>query len=67
VRGVAGEDRFELTADGFTLVRKAGPFHRTRRFERSALHRLRVRGRDRMLVADTVRGTDVLTERQSRT
>jgi hypothetical protein len=61
-RSVAGEDRFELTASGFSLVRRAGPFHRTRRFDRSAVRRLRVRGRDQMLVADTARGVEVLTE-----
>jgi hypothetical protein len=56
---VAGEDRFELTASGFSLVRRAGPFHLTRRFDRSAVRRLRVRGRDKMLVAGTARGVEV--------
>jgi hypothetical protein len=60
-RSVAGEDTIDLTATGFELVCRAGPFRRRYGFERSAIRRLRIRPHDKAVVADTAKGTQVLT------
>jgi hypothetical protein len=61
VRSLAGEDVIGLRESGFDVVRRAGPFQRRYRFDRSAIRRLRVRPHDRAVVADTVNGISVVT------
>jgi hypothetical protein len=62
LRSVAGEDTIALDGEGFELTRRAGPFQRRYRFERSAVRRIRLRSRDRALVVDTEKGSRLLTE-----
>jgi len=61
LRSLFGEDLIVLSGSGLEVVRRAGPFRRRYPFERSAIRRLRSRPRDKALVVDTDRGTQVLT------
>jgi hypothetical protein len=61
LRSLFGEDLFVLSGSELEVVRRAGPFRRRYPFERSAIRRLRIRPRDKALVADTDRGTQVLS------
>jgi hypothetical protein len=61
-RSVAGEDRIRLIQEGVELVRRAGPFRRTRTFDRASVRRVRLRRGDKALVMDAAHGTQVLTE-----
>jgi hypothetical protein len=61
MRSLAGEDVIGVTASGFELVRRAGPFRRRYAFDRSAIRRLRMRPHDKAVVADTAKGTRVIT------
>lgn len=61
-RRVAGEDRIRLLPGALELVRRAGPFHRTRTFDRASIRRVRLRRGDKALVMDAANGTEVLTE-----
>ena len=60
-RSLVGADHVGLTDAGFEVVRRAGPFRRRYAFERSTVRRLRVRPRDHAVVADTTKGTRVVT------
>jgi hypothetical protein len=62
LRSLAGEDTIALDVDGFELTRRAGPLRRRYRFARTAVRRIRLRSRDRAVVADTEKGTRVLTQ-----
>lgn len=62
LRMLAGEDRLTVQASGFELVRRAGPFHRVRAFDRSSIRRVRIRHHDKALVADTAGATHVITQ-----
>jgi hypothetical protein len=62
LRSLSGEDSITLTASGVELVRRAGPFRARYLFERPAIRRIRLRPSDKALVADTERGTRVLTD-----
>jgi hypothetical protein len=61
MRSLAGEDVIGLTDSGFELVHRAGPFRRRYAFGRSAIRRLRIRPHDKAVVADTAKGTRVIT------
>ncbi|MDH4066762.1 MAG: hypothetical protein OEW19_20365, partial [Acidobacteriota bacterium] len=61
LRSVSGEDTVSMTPAGVELVRRAGPFRRTRRFERPGIRRVRLRASDKAVVLDAVCGTEVLT------
>jgi hypothetical protein len=61
-RSVAGEDRIRLIPGALELMRRAGPFHRTRTFDRASIRRVRLRRGDNVLVMDAANGTEVLTE-----
>ena len=61
-RSIAGEDRIRLIPGSLELLRRAGPFHRTRTFDRASIRRVRLRRGDRVLVMDAAHGTEVLTE-----
>jgi hypothetical protein len=60
-RSLVGEDVIGLTASGFEVVRRVGPFRRRYALERSAIRRLRSRRHDRAVLADTTNGTRVIT------
>ena len=62
LRTLAGADDISVHAGGIELVRRGGPFHRVRTFDRRSIRRVRMRHRDAALVADTASGTQVLTE-----
>lgn len=65
LRMLWGEDRIIVHTDGLRVVRRAGPFHRTRNFSREEIRRLyRTPGRGllRHLMADTPRGAQIVTE-----
>jgi hypothetical protein len=62
LRGLAGADRIALVPVGLEVIRRAGPFKRTHRFDRSDLRRIRIRSHDKALVADTSAGTRVLSD-----
>ena len=61
MRSLVGEDVIGVTDSGFELVRRAGPFRRRYAFDRSAIRRLRMRPHDKAVVADTAKGTRVIT------
>ena len=61
-RSVAGEDRIRLIPGALELMRRAGPFHRTRTFDGASIRRVRLRRRDQALVVDAANGTELLTE-----
>ena len=61
VRSLAGEDVIGLRDGGFELVRRAGPFRRRYKFDRSRIRRLRIRPHDRAVVADMTKGSRVIT------
>jgi hypothetical protein len=61
MRSLVGEDVIGVTASGFELVRRAGPFRRRYAFDRSGIRRLRIRHHDKAVVADTAKGTRVIT------
>jgi len=62
LRSVAGEDSISVQASGIELLRRAGPFRRTRSIDRTAIRRVRIRHSDKALVLDTTSGTQVLTQ-----
>jgi hypothetical protein len=62
LRSLAGEDRVEVQSGGLDVRRRAGPFGRTRRFERAQIRRVRVRRHDKAVVLDTLSGSEVITE-----
>jgi hypothetical protein len=62
LRSLAGEDTMSVERGELELIRRGGPFRRRYAFERSAIRRVRIRAHDKALVADTNRGTIVLTE-----
>ena len=62
LRSVAGEDRLRLLPAGLELRRRAGPFRRVRTLERAAIRGIRIRLHDQALVADTLSGTELLTD-----
>ena len=61
MRSLVGVDVIGLTDSGFELVHRAGPFWRRSAFDRSAIRRLRMRPHDKAVVADTAKGTRVIT------
>jgi hypothetical protein len=61
MRSLVGEDVIGLTDSGFEVVRRAGPFRRRYAFDRPAIRRLRTRRHDMAVVADTAKGTRVIT------
>ena len=61
MRSLLGEDVIGLTDSGFELVHRAGPFRRRYAFDRTAIRRLRMRSHDKAVVADTAKGTRVIT------
>ena len=62
MRSLVGEDVIGLTPSGFDLVRRAGPFRRRYAFDRSGIRRLRIRPHDEAVVADTAKGSRVITK-----
>jgi len=60
-RSLWGEDTIELTAGGFDVVRRAGPFRRRYTFDRGTIRRVRLRPPANALVADADTGIRVLT------
>jgi hypothetical protein len=60
-RSLAGEDRISLLPAGVEVIRRAGPFRRTRVVDRPAIRRVRARRHDRAIVADTRSRTELLT------
>lgn len=62
LRSLAGEDRVEVRGADVALVRRAGPFQRTRLLPRSAIRRVRLRGDSTGgVVIDTTTSTEPLT------
>ena len=61
LRNLAGEDRVSVAQAGVELVRRAGPFSRARRFARSQIRRVRLRGYDNAVVIDTQSSCEVVT------
>ena len=61
MRSLVGEDVIGLTDSGFEVVHRAWPFRRRHAFDRSAIRRLRMRPHDKAVVADTAKGTRVIT------
>jgi hypothetical protein len=61
MRSLVGEDVIGVTASGFEVVRRAGPFRRRYAFDRAGIRRLRVRPHDKAVVADTAKGTRIVT------
>jgi small-conductance mechanosensitive channel len=61
LRSLAGEDRVTIESLRLELQRRAGPFHRTHRFERSDIRRVRIRRHDAAVVIDTNAGTQTIT------
>ena len=61
MRSLVGEDVIGVTDSGLEVVRRAGPFRRRYAFDRSAIRRLRMRPHDKAVVADTAKGTRVIT------
>lgn len=61
LRTLAGEDRVSVESLGVELRRRAGPFHRTRTFERSQIRAVRLRPRDHAVVLDTTTGSELIT------
>jgi hypothetical protein len=61
-RSIAGEDRVSVESMAVELQHRAGPFRRTRQFERSHIRRVRIRSHDRAVVLDTRDGTEVVTK-----
>jgi hypothetical protein len=62
LRSLAGEDSVVVRYGGVELVRRAGPFRRSRTFERSLIRRVRTRRHDDAVVIDTATGTEVITK-----
>ena len=62
LRSLAGADHVRMLADGFELTQRAGPFRRVRTLQRAELRRIRVRGHDKALVADTVAATRLISD-----
>jgi hypothetical protein len=62
LRSLMGEDRVRVANDQIAIERRIGPFGRTRLVPITAMRRLRLRGHDHALVADTATGTIILTK-----
>jgi hypothetical protein len=62
MRSLAGADRVHVSAEGLHIERRAGPFWRRRVVPGASIRRLRQRGRDHALVADTAGGTIIVSE-----
>ncbi len=62
LRLVGGSDRLAIAGDELHLSWRAGPVRRSRRFERGAVRRVRVRRHDKAVVADVESGTTTLTD-----
>ena len=56
-----GEDRIEVSPDRLVVTRLRGPFRTTRRFERGAIRRVLLAGRDDRLTLETARGRFTLS------
>jgi hypothetical protein len=61
VRSLAGEDRVSVLPASVDLMRRAGPFRRVRRFDRSLIRRVRLRHHDQAVVLDTASGSELIT------
>jgi hypothetical protein len=61
LRSIAGEDRISIESLNLELQHRAGPFRRTRLFERSRIRRARLRRHDKAVVLDTISGTEDIT------
>jgi hypothetical protein len=62
LRSLAGEDTVSVQMSGVELQRRAGPFRRTRTFDRAKIRRVRLRRHDQAVVMDTATGTEVVTK-----
>jgi hypothetical protein len=62
LRSLAGEDLVSMQGSVVELARRAGPFRRVRSIERSHIHRVRLRRRDKAVVIDTPKGTELVTQ-----
>lgn len=62
LRTVAGEDHIAVQPAGVELQRRAGPFRRSRTFERSRIRGVRLRRNNRSLVIDTTSGCEEITQ-----
>jgi hypothetical protein len=62
LRSLAGADRVHVSHEGLHIERRAGPFRRRRVLPNASIRRVRQRGHDRALVADTTSGTIVVTQ-----
>jgi hypothetical protein len=62
LRSLAGEDTVSVQLSGIELERRAGPFRRTRIFDRAKIRRVRLRPRDEAVVIDTASGTELVTK-----
>jgi membrane protein YdbS with pleckstrin-like domain len=61
LRNLAGEDRISVEMGGVEFERRAGPFRRTRKFDRSRIRRIRLRAHDKAVVIDTTSRTELIT------
>lgn len=62
LRSLAGEDRVSVEMGGVEFVRRAGPFRRTRKFDRSRIRRIRIRAHDKAVVIDTASRSELITK-----
>lgn len=62
LRSLAGEDTVDVQLSGLELGRRAGPFRRTRNFDRAQIRRVRLRRSDKAVVMDTASGTEMITK-----
>jgi hypothetical protein len=62
LRSLAGKDTVSVTLSGVELQRRAGPFRRTRAFDRAKIRRVRLRPRDQAVVMDTASGTELISK-----
>jgi len=62
LRSLAGVDTVSVQMAGVALERRAGPFRRTRTFERAQIRRVRLRRRDQEVVMDTASGTELVSK-----
>ncbi len=61
-RMISGEDLAAVSGNGVRVRRRAGPFTRTRFLPRDSIYRVRLRPRDKAVVADTQRGTVTISD-----
>lgn len=62
LRSLAGQDTVSVQLSGVELERRAGPFRRTRKFDRVNIRRVRLRAFDKAMMMDTASGSELITK-----